>query len=122
MTRWLVTGAGGMLGHDLVAELRRTPATVVTAATRAACDITDPAAVRAAVAGHDVVVNAAGWTRVDDAEQFEAQATAVNGTGAGYLAQACADSGAVLLQLSTDYVFSGDRTSAYPEGAPTAPV
>ncbi|GAA1793806.1 dTDP-4-dehydrorhamnose reductase [Luedemannella flava] len=121
MTAWLVTGAGGMLGQDLLAVLKDTPA-AVTALTRADLDITDPAAVRAAVTGHDVVVNAAAWTDVDGAESAEDAATAVNGTGVGHLADACADAGARLLHVSTDYVFPGDGTSPYPEDAPTAPV
>jgi dTDP-4-dehydrorhamnose reductase len=121
MSRWLVTGAGGMLGQDLLAVLKDTGFDV-TAATRADLDITDADAVRAAVAGHNVVVNAAAWTGVDAAETAEDAATAVNGTAVGHLAAACRDSGARLLQVSTDYVFDGRGTSPYPEDAPTAPV
>ena len=54
--RWLVTGAGGLLGHDLVAVLGRQPEVELTALGRTDLDITDAAAVEAAVAGHDVVV------------------------------------------------------------------
>ncbi|MFC4109036.1 dTDP-4-dehydrorhamnose reductase [Micromonospora zhanjiangensis] len=119
--QWLVTGAGGMLGHDLRAVLaeRDRP---VTAATRADLDLTDAVAVRAAVAGHPVVINAAAWTDVDRAEADEAAATAVNGDGVANLARACAETGARLLTVSTDYVFPGDATGPYPEDAPTAPV
>ena len=120
--RWLVTGAGGMLGRDLVAVLTARPGRRVTAADRARLDLTDPAAVRAAVAGHHLVVNAAGWTDVDAAETREAAATAVNGDGVANLARACAESGARLLHVSTDYVFAGDATHPYPEDAPTAPI
>ncbi|MFJ9867866.1 dTDP-4-dehydrorhamnose reductase [Streptomyces sp. NPDC101165] len=119
MTRWLITGAGGMLGrdvHSLLADRQ------VTALDRAALDITDPEAVRAAVAGHDVVINCAAWTDVDGAESAEAAATAVNGTGVRHLAVACRDNGARLLHVSTDYVLSGDGTEPCPESAPTAPV
>jgi len=59
--RWLVTGAGGMLGTDLVSALGDRQ---VTALTREDLDVTDAGAVAAAVAGHDVVVNAAAWTAV----------------------------------------------------------
>jgi dTDP-4-dehydrorhamnose reductase len=121
VTRWLVTGAGGMLGRDLVAVLSAAGAEV-TAARRADLDIGDEAAVKAAVAGHDVVVNAAAWTDVDGAEADEAAATAVNGTGTRNVAAACAATGARLLHVSTDYVFPGDATSPYPEDAPTDPV
>ncbi|RIV41426.1 dTDP-4-dehydrorhamnose reductase [Micromonospora radicis] len=120
--RILVTGAGGMLGRDLVEVLAEAPEHTLTAATRADLDITDPAAVRAAVAGHDVVVNAAAWTDVDGAERDETAATAVNGTAVAHLATACAAHGARLLQVSTDYVFAGDAGTPYPEDAPTAPL
>jgi len=119
--RWLVTGAGGMLGRDLVSVLSAAGHDV-TAARRADLDITDATAVKAAVAGHDVVVNAAAWTDVDGAEADEAAATAVNGTGTRHVAAACAATGARLLHVSTDYVFPGDATAPYPEDAPTDPV
>jgi len=121
VTRWLVTGAGGMLGRDLVSVLSAAGHDV-TAARRADLDITDATAVKAAVAGHDVVVNAAAWTDVDGAEADEAAATAVNGTGTRHVAAACAATGARLLHVSTDYVFPGDATAPYPEDAPTDPV
>lgn len=119
---WLVTGAGGMLGRDLVTVLGADPARRFTAATRAELDLTDPEAVRAAVTGHDVVINAAAWTAVDAAETHEDEATAVNGAGVENLAHACALVGARLLHVSTDYVFPGDADRPYPEDAPTAPV
>ncbi|MDO3705800.1 dTDP-4-dehydrorhamnose reductase [Micromonospora sp. C28SCA-DRY-2] len=122
MSRVLVTGAGGMLGRDLLAVLGTRPDLKVTAATRADLDITDASAVRAAVAGHDLVVNTAAWTDVDGAEEHEAAATAVNGDAVGHLAGACADTGARLVHISTDYVFPGDGDSPYAEDAPTAPV
>jgi dTDP-4-dehydrorhamnose reductase len=119
VTRWLVTGAGGMLGRDLVAVLAGAE---VTALDRTALDITDPAAVTDAVAGHGLVLNAAAWTDVDGAERHEAAATAVNGTAVAGLAAACARTGAVLLHVSTDYVFSGDAASPYAEETPTSPI
>jgi dTDP-4-dehydrorhamnose reductase len=121
-TRWLVTGANGLLGRDVLAELAADPDAVVTGLGRDRLDITDPAAVRAAVPGHSVVVNCAAWTDVDGAERAEAAATAVNGTGVRHLAGACAEAGAILLHLSTDYVFPGDARGPYPEDAPTRPV
>jgi dTDP-4-dehydrorhamnose reductase len=119
---WLVTGARGLLGRDVLAELAARPDVAVTGLVRDRLDITDPTAVRAAVAGHQVVVNCAAWTDVDGAERSEAAATAVNGTGVRHLARACADSGALLLHVSTDYVFPGDARRPYPEDAPTGPV
>ncbi|MFI6761228.1 dTDP-4-dehydrorhamnose reductase [Micromonospora sp. NPDC050417] len=119
---WLVTGAGGMLGQDLVTALAGTGGRQVTAATRAELDLTDADAVLAAVKGHDVVVNAAAWTNVDGAETQEDAATAINGEGVAHLARACEQAGARLLHVSTDYVFPGNATSPYPEDAPTAPL
>lgn len=117
--RWLVTGADGMLGQDLVALLRRDHE--VTATDRDTVDITVPGSVEAAVAGHDVVVNCAAWTDVDGAEAEEELATRLNGDAARNLARACAAAGARLVHLSTDYVFSGDATEPYAEDAPADP-
>jgi dTDP-4-dehydrorhamnose reductase len=120
MARWLVAGAGGMLGRDLVA-VARSGGHDVTAATRADLDVLDPAACRALVAGHDVVVNCAAHTAVDDAEAEEATAFAVNAVGAANLARAAEAEGAALVQVSTDYVFSGDATQPYAADAQVAP-
>ncbi|MBL8932895.1 MAG: dTDP-4-dehydrorhamnose reductase [Kineosporiaceae bacterium] len=122
MMRWLVTGAGGMLGRDLLDLLADDPQIGVTALGHADLDITDPLAVTKAVAGHDVVVNCAAWTAVDDAEAHEAEAFAVNAIGPANLARAAARDGARLLQVSTDYVFAGDADLPYAEDAPIAPA
>lgn len=119
MTRYLITGAGGMLGSDLQTALG---GRAVTAASRHELDIVDAEAARDAVRGHDVVINAAAYTRVDDAESHEDDALRVNAIGAENLARAAADEGAVLVQLSTDYVFGGGATSPYAEDAPLAPM
>ena len=123
MSRWLVTGAAGMLGRDLTALLAAR-GEEITALTRADLDITDLAAVAKAVdaAKPDVVVNCAAWTAVDAAEEHEARALAINGHGAANLAAACAAAGALLVHPSTDYVFDGQARSPYPEDAPTAPA
>jgi dTDP-4-dehydrorhamnose reductase len=120
--RLLVTGAAGMLGRDVVAAAGDAGHEVVALA-RADLDITDAAAVRAAVgaARPDVVINCAAWTDVDGAEADEAAATAVNGAGAGHVAAAAAATRALVLQLSTDYVFDGAASEPYPEAAPTGP-
>ncbi|GAA2224793.1 MULTISPECIES: dTDP-4-dehydrorhamnose reductase [Streptomyces] len=121
--RWLIAGAGGMLGRDVVEELTRRGETVV-GLDRTALDITDPGAVDAAVREHrpDLVVNCAAYTAVDDAETDEARALEINGDGPRFLARACAAQGARLIHVSTDYVFSGEaRTTPYPEDHPTGP-
>lgn len=120
MARWLVTGAHGMLGTDLVAALHAS-GHEVTAAGREQLDITDPDACREQVSGHDVVVNCAAWTAVDDAETHEAQAFALNAAGAAHLARAASGAGASLVQVSTDYVFAGDASEPYAADAPIAP-
>jgi len=122
VTRLLVTGSGGMLGQELLTVLAGRTDLNVTAATRADLDITDPAAVEAAVAAHDLVINAAAWTDVDGAETHEEAATAVNGHAVAHLARACAANGARLIQISTDYVFRGDAGQPYREDDPTSPV
>lgn len=122
MTRWLVTGAAGMLGTDLVAALGRRGDSV-TGLDRARLDVTDAAAVTAAVTRYrpDVVVNCAAWTAVDDAEAAEEQALAVNAGGPANLAAACGRAGARLMQLSTDYVFAGTSARPYAEYDMPAP-
>ncbi|MGO4340856.1 dTDP-4-dehydrorhamnose reductase [Pedococcus sp. 2YAF34] len=124
MARWLVTGAAGMLGLDLQVALALSgvPDKDVTAPTRADLDITDADAVRDAVRGHDVVVNCAAYTAVDEAETHEAQAFAVNAIGASNVAAACRETGARLVHVSTDYVFAGDADEPYAEDAPLAPL
>ncbi|MFS2030348.1 MULTISPECIES: dTDP-4-dehydrorhamnose reductase [unclassified Curtobacterium] len=119
MTRTLITGAAGMLGRDLQLALQGRD---VTALGRADLDITDPDAVDAAVAGHDVVINSAAYTKVDDAETHESDAAAVNATGPRLLAEAAVRYGAKLVTISTDYVFDGNGTAPYAEDAPTDPL
>ena len=122
MTRWLVTGAAGMLGRDLT-DLLRLRGEEFTPLVRADLDITDPAAAARAVGSvkPDVVVNCAAWTAVDAAEEHEEEAFAINGRGAANLAAACASVGALLVHPSTDYVFDGHASAPYTEDAPTAP-
>ncbi|EWT06972.1 dTDP-4-dehydrorhamnose reductase [Intrasporangium chromatireducens Q5-1] len=116
----LVTGAGGMLAHDLVPALVAAGHSV-TAAKRAHLDITDPEACLTAVAGHDLVVNTAAWTAVDDAETNEAAAFAVNAVGAANIARAASAAGVRLVHVSTDYVFDGRATEPYAADAPVCP-
>ncbi len=120
--RLLVTGAAGMLGRDVVAAANDAGHEVVALA-RADLDITDAAAVRSAVldARPDAVINCAAWTDVDGAEADEPAATVVNGDGAGQVAAAAAEAGALLVHVSSDYVFDGDAAEPYPEDAPTGP-
>ncbi|WP_166879427.1 dTDP-4-dehydrorhamnose reductase [Salinibacterium sp. ZJ450] len=119
MTRIIITGANGMLGRDLQAVFAGRD---VTAFSRADLDITDRDSVIDAVAGHDVVINAAAYTNVDDAETNEEAALATNALGAENLAVAAALSGARLVQISTDYVFDGTANEPYDEDTNLRPV
>jgi len=117
--RYLIAGGRGMLGTDLSTALAGRD---VTSLGSAELDITDRDAAIAAAAGHDVVINAAAYVKVDDAETHEAEATAVNGQGAQNLAIAAREAGARFVQVSTDYVFDGSATSPYAESTPLAPL
>ena len=121
--RILITGAGGMLGHDVQRACEAAGHEPV-ALTRSSLDITDPAAVAAAVAAAapDVVVNCAAWTDVDGAESASDEALAVNGTGAGHVAAAAHAAGAWTIHVSSDYVFDGAKSEPYLESDPVAPV
>ncbi len=122
MTRWLVTGARGMLGQDVMAALRARRETVMGLGRRE-LDVTDEAAVRAVIGDYrpGIVVNCAAWTAVDAAEADEQAALRVNGLGAEHLAAACAETGARMVQISTAQVFAGDAGRPYREDDPPAP-
>ncbi|MEU8517398.1 dTDP-4-dehydrorhamnose reductase [Kitasatospora sp. NPDC048722] len=117
--RWLITGAGGLLGQAVERALEHEE---ISALKHTALDITDPVTVAKAVDGHQVVVNCAGYTRVDNAETHEDKANAVNGYGALTLARACAHTGARLIHVSSDYVFDGRSTVPYREDATPRPL
>lgn len=119
MSRYLLVGARGMLGQDL---LRALAGREVTALDRSGLDVTDFEACLRAVDGHDAVINASAYTAVDDAETNEAAAFAVNATGVENLAHAARAAGARLVTVSTDYVFRGDASSPYAEDAPRDPL
>lgn len=118
--RWLVTGAAGMLGIDAV-DLLTARGHKVTGARRQDLDVLDESAVAAAVRGHDVVLNCAAWTAVDDAEEREAEAFALNAVAPALLARACKAEGARLVHVSTDYVFDGLASAPYAEQASIRP-
>lgn len=117
--RYLITGAAGMLGVDLQAALADRE---VTALGRTELDVTDAAAVRDAVGDHDIIINAAAYTRVDDAETHEEAAFSVNAIGVEHLAVAAREAGARLVTFSTDYVFDGSAHEPYAEDAPRHPI
>jgi dTDP-4-dehydrorhamnose reductase len=119
----LVTGASGQLGSDLVPRLERA-GLEVTAFSSAECDITDPDRVAEAVkeARPEVIINTAAYTKVDLAEKEIDLAYAVNRDGAGTIARAAEAAGAVVVHISTDFVFDGRRPEPYTEDDPTGPL
>ena len=104
--RIVITGAGGQVGR-ILAEAAGRRGLDVLALTSSQWDITDAGAAEEFVASGDVVVNCAAYTAVDGAESDPERAHAVNAVGAGNVARACANAGARMIHISTDYVFSG---------------
>ncbi len=126
--RIVISGAGGQLGSVLAEQAARRDHDVL-ALTSAQWDITDPEAAERIVQKGDIVVNCAAYTNVDAAESDETTAHAVNATGPGHIARACARAGAQLIHVSTDYVFgglldggAGTRLRAYEPSDATAPL
>ena len=120
--RILVFGTTGQLAREL---LRRAPEGVaVQAVGRDTADLTDPAACAAVVAATDadLILNAAAYTAVDQAETDRATADLVNGEAPGAMARAAAARGLPFLHVSTDYVFDGSGTRPWREGDPVAPL
>jgi dTDP-4-dehydrorhamnose reductase len=114
--RLLVTGAGGQLGHDLVAAAGAAGDDVLALA-HANLDVTDRAAVLAAICewAPDVVANCAAWTAVDACESDPERAFAANAMAVRWIAEACDRTGAHLVHVSTDYVFDGTLDRPYHE-------
>ncbi len=112
--RALVVGSAGQLGRELVARLGDE---VAWKGDRAELDVADGAAVVALVARvrPDVVFNATAFNRVDAAEAEPLAAFAVNTVAPHFLARAARDAGALLVHVSTDYVFDGTSSRPYRE-------
>ncbi|GAA2798307.1 dTDP-4-dehydrorhamnose reductase [Saccharopolyspora taberi] len=131
--RWLITGAGGGLGTELVRVLARRGESAL-ALTRAQFDVSDPDEVAAVVrrwgeasAERGVLINAAAFTAVDLAEsdpEARRAAHSANALAPGLLASACASVGARIVHISTNYVFDGARTDGigYEPNDPTGPL
>lgn len=121
--RILIVGSDGQLGRELVLQGREKALDIIAAGDRE-LDITDPLQVTETIASHQpsLVVNAAAYTDVDGAESKAHLAYGVNRDGPANLAAACADAAIPMIQISTDYVFNGTRTSPYAETDPVSPV
>jgi dTDP-4-dehydrorhamnose reductase len=112
-----------MLGRD-VARAARAVGHEAIVLPRSDLDITDREAAEEAFITHypGAVINCAAWTNVDGAEEHEAEATEVNGAGAGIVAAAAAAVGAAVVHPSTDYVFDGASEDGYVESDPVDPI
>ena len=127
----LVTGANGQLGREirrravpdgpryLFSDVSRLPGEETLY-----LDITDRDAVRLVCEseGVDVIINCAAYTDVEKAESDTAMADLLNHQAAANLALVAKERGAVLIHISTDYVFHGDRSEPYPEDWPAEPL
>jgi dTDP-4-dehydrorhamnose reductase len=112
-SRIVIAGAGGQVGSFLAAEASRQGRDVL-ALTSTQWDISDPRRAQQIVQAGDVVINCAAYTAVDDAERDQDRAYAINAAGPEHIAQACAQAGAQVVHISTDYVFDGDFGEAAP--------
>lgn len=118
----LVFGAGGRLGSALARAYAAE--SDVVAFGRQEADFSKPDAVAALVRREEpgLVINCAAMTNVDECETARDLVRVVNADAAGALARACTEAGARLLQISTDYVFSGEASAPYDEDAEAAPI
>lgn len=127
----LVTGSSGQLGQEIMRhstdsehEYIFTDARISDAETTVVpLDITDEDSVMQAVAADvDVIINCAAYTDVNRAESDPETAFKVNASAVGNLARAAMKAGALMIHISTDYIFDGRATTPYREDAPAAPI
>ena len=114
----LITGANGQLGRALAATApgpHESGRHEIAALTRAELDLADADSIASAIANRkpDVVINAAAYTAVDKAESETDLAQRINADAVGLLRRSCADIGARLVHVSTDFVFDGGAAHAY---------
>lgn len=121
MPRILVTGVPGQVGTEILRRSRPQDLDV-RGLTMDQLDITNVSAVAAAVREFDLVVNAAAYTAVDQAESDSKLAYEVNARAPGSLAAACADNGIPLIQISTEYVFNGAKDGPWEEDDAVGPL
>jgi len=124
MRKVLVVGRSGQVAQSLAEAALSAAHRNLVCLGRDACDIGDRESVRAAVHSHepDVIVNAAAYTAVDQAETDADAAFLINEQGPRFLAEAAAEHSIPLIHLSTDYVFDGRAAEPYAVDAPTKPL
>ena len=116
----LVTGAGGQLGGAICAEFSDV---ALIPLTHEDLDLVDHSNLLRAITAHNpvIIINCAGYNRVDDAENNAEMALAVNAFGVRSLARAATDVGAIFVHYSTDFVFDGVATVPYTEHDEASP-
>lgn len=117
----LLLGKNGQLGKSLNSLL---PSEGLIALGRADCDLTNLDQLRKVLREHkpNIIVNAAGYTLVDQAGREESIAMRVNGEAVGVIAEETKNLGALLIHYSTDYVFDGEKEFAYVEDDQVNPI
>lgn len=117
----VVLGGRGMLGTDLVAQLRQNRIQPVVL-DLPEFDITNAQQLKAAVAAAETIINCAAYTNVEKAESESDLAYRVNAEAVGHLGRFAADSGANVVHISTDFVFDGKGDRPYVETDPANPI
>ncbi len=119
-----VTGSDGMLGTEIVKQLRRLEGVKTAPLTLADMDIRDALAVRDRLKAlqPDLLIHTAAFTQVDMAEKDPLEARLVNAEGTKNLAFFCRESGVEMIYISTDYVFDGEKGAPYIESDPVCPI
>ncbi|MFL6760245.1 dTDP-4-dehydrorhamnose reductase [Sphingomonas sp.] len=119
-----MTGTGGQLAQSLAERALLHDGVELVVCGRPQLDLEIPGSAKSAIAAFapDVVINAAAYTAVDQAEDEPERAFRINGDGAGEVAAAAAAAGAAVIQLSTDYVFDGRSSEPYREDATVNPL
>ena len=119
----LLFGANGQVGSEIVKQAQAAGIDLV-ACSRAQVDITKQQSVADIITLEQpsIVINAAAYTAVDQAENDQESAYAVNAMAPGYIASACAEAGIPLLHISTDYVFDGNKDAPYIEADAVQPL
>ena len=117
MKKVMITGADGMLGTDVVAQLSQRSVHRVIPLTIQDMDITDDEQVQRVITTHrpDVIIHCAAYTAVDAAEENSTLAFDINAEATLRIAEACLRIDAELIFISTDYVFNGNTTKPYVE-------
>lgn len=119
----MITGGSGQLGSEFIRQLRDAGQPFL-APQRAECDVTDVKQTKDFIyrCSPDIIIHCAAFTDVERAEEEQERAFLVNATGTRHIAEAASAVGAVLVYISTDYVFNGKKKDPYGEGDHPGPL